>query len=101
MRHRIARVGVLQTATMFGALYAVLGLLFVPLFYAMVRLNPMAQGPGFPFGSRFLLFMPLVYGAMGFVFTAIGAVIYNVVAKWIGGIEIELTDVTTHVASGT
>lgn len=35
----------------------------------------------------FLVAMPFIYLIFGFIFTAIGALIYNVVAKWIGGIE--------------
>lgn len=33
---------------------------------------------------------PLLYGLAGFVFAAIGCAIYNLVAGWTGGIEIEL-----------
>jgi hypothetical protein len=93
MRHRIARIGVLQTAIFFGVLYAVLGLCILPFFYAMMRFAPMASENPFPFGGGVLLFMPIVYGVMGFIITAIGAVIYNVVAGWTGGIEIELNAV--------
>ena len=34
--------------------------------------------------------MPFIYEAMGFVFGALDALIYNVVAKWVGGIEVEV-----------
>jgi hypothetical protein len=33
---------------------------------------------------------PVLYGAMGFVFGAIGACIYILIAKRLGGIEIQL-----------
>jgi hypothetical protein len=36
------------------------------------------------------LFMPVIYGVMGFIFGVIGAAIYNLVAGWIGGIEVEV-----------
>ena len=36
------------------------------------------------------LFIPIVYGVMGFIAGAIGALIYNLMAKWVGGIQIEL-----------
>lgn len=39
-----------------------------------------------------VVFVPILYGAMGFVFGAIGALIYNVVANWTGGVELELLD---------
>jgi hypothetical protein len=34
--------------------------------------------------------MPLLYGAFGFVGGAIGALLYNLFAKWVGGFELEL-----------
>jgi len=36
------------------------------------------------------LFMPVIYGAMGFIFGVIGAAIYNLVARWIGSIEVDV-----------
>jgi len=36
------------------------------------------------------LFMPVIYGVMGFIFGVIGAALYNLVANWIGGIEVEV-----------
>jgi len=36
------------------------------------------------------VFMPIIYGAMGFIFGVIGAALYNLVARWIGGIEVEV-----------
>ena len=38
----------------------------------------------------FGILAPFLYGAMGFVFGAIGAWIYNLIAKRLGGIEIQL-----------
>jgi hypothetical protein len=43
-------------------------------------------GPGFAFA------LPIIYGALGFVFTTIGCAIYNFVAGLLGGIEGELED---------
>ena len=34
--------------------------------------------------------VPIIYGMIGFVIGALGALIYNLIAKWLGGIEIEL-----------
>ena len=38
----------------------------------------------------FGIFMPIIYGIMGFVFGIIMAAIYNLIAQWIGGIEVEV-----------
>ena len=47
---------------------------------------------GVGFGIGFALLLPLFYGLLGFVFTALGCIIYNLVAGWVGGIEIEIGD---------
>ena len=39
---------------------------------------------GIMFGMGIL--MPVIYGVMGFI----GAAVYNLVARWIGGIELEV-----------
>jgi hypothetical protein len=33
---------------------------------------------------------PVLYGIVGFIIGALAALVYNLVAGWIGGIEIEL-----------
>ena len=39
-----------------------------------------------------MILMPLLYAAMGFVFGVISGAVYNLVAKWTGGIEFTVTD---------
>jgi hypothetical protein len=34
--------------------------------------------------------LPIFYGAMGFILGVIGAFIYNLIARWVGGIEVEV-----------
>ncbi len=34
--------------------------------------------------------MPVIYAVMGFVFGIIGSALYNLVAGWIGGIEVDV-----------
>jgi uncharacterized membrane protein len=38
----------------------------------------------------FGIFMPIMYGVMGFIFGILMAAIYNLIARWIGGIEVEV-----------
>jgi hypothetical protein len=42
------------------------------------------------FGTGLALALPILYGVLGFIFTAIGCALYNLVAGWVGGIEVEL-----------
>jgi hypothetical protein len=36
------------------------------------------------------ILFPILYGLMGFAAGAIGALLYNLFAKWLGGIELQL-----------
>jgi hypothetical protein len=86
MPQQIRRFGVLQTAKVVGTLYALLGLVFVPVLLIMSMVAPDRTG----MGPGFALVMPVLYGVLGFVFAAISCAIYNVVAGLVGGIEVEL-----------
>jgi hypothetical protein len=39
------------------------------------------------------IFIPVIYGVMGFFFGVIGAALYNLIARWIGGFEVEIEEV--------
>jgi hypothetical protein len=103
MKRRIKRIAPLQAGKMLGVLYACMGLIFLPFFALAGVAGAFAQHaqqvqntPGPPaalmtammFG--FGIFMPIIYGVMGFVFGIIMAAVYNLVARWIGGIEVEV-----------
>ncbi|RMG38761.1 MAG: hypothetical protein D6732_04780 [Methanobacteriota archaeon] len=51
-----------------------------------------SETPGLSYGTVLafgaLIGMPLIFGACGFVLGMIEAVIYNVLARWFGGIDI-------------
>jgi hypothetical protein len=42
------------------------------------------------FGARAIVFLPILYGIIGGICAAIGAAIYNLVAGWIGGLEVDI-----------
>lgn len=86
MPQQIRRFGVGQTAKVVATLYALMGVVFVPLFLIAAMFSPKQTG----FGPVFALAFPVIYGVLGFICTAIGCAIYNFVAGLVGGIEIEL-----------
>ena len=74
---------------MFGVLYALMGLVvFVPVVGLMSMAGADSGMAGF--GMGFLILLPVIYGVLGFIFIAIACLLYNLVAGWVGGIEMEL-----------
>ena len=51
---------------------------------------PGARLFGFGMGFGAIILFPVLYGLFGGVFAAIGAALYNVVAGWVGGIEVDI-----------
>ena len=90
----IKSVGVLSFAKIMGMIYGCMGLLFAPFFLLMGLIGSMAGQQKAPFAGIFGVFvaflMPVIYAVMGFIMGAIGALLYNVFARWVGGFELEL-----------
>jgi hypothetical protein len=83
---QIRRFGVGQTAKVVAVLYALMGLVFAPIFMITSMFAPKETG----FGTGFAIALPIIYGVCGFIFTAIGCAVYNLVAGWVGGIEVDI-----------
>jgi hypothetical protein len=90
----LKRVGVLSVGKMLGCLYALLGLL-VGGIMSLLALGGAAwegldrAGPALLVNIGAIVFLPIVYGALGFVGGIIMAAFYNAVASLVGGIEME------------
>lgn len=96
----VTRIGVLSLAKMLAVTYAFLGLFFgavISLFAMMgAAAGSVAGGDSggvvaLLFGAGAVIILPIVYGCLGFVGGLIMAPLYNLVARVVGGIEIELT----------
>lgn len=86
-----------KTALTLSVMMAVGSLPFILLMAVMTSFMPMTDGHGnevdtqFPMGFS-LLILPVIYFVMGYIFTAVGAWFYNLVAKYTGGISLDLAD---------
>lgn len=90
MKKQIVRVSALQSAKVAAVLYLVISLpLAVILLIPTVMMG--SAGLGFPLGA--LIAMPILYTVCGFMFTLIGAWIYNFVASLVGGFEFTTAEV--------
>lgn len=96
---RLKTIGPMSCGKTLGVLYAMIGLVFgglVSLFSVLGSAIGMAQGQqGAGFGALFgigaVILMPLLYGCLGFVGGILGAFLYNVTARFSGGIELDLS----------
>ena len=90
----IRRIGVLSAAKMGGILGVAIGLFAGVMMFFIGSMGGMAQaqsGTGWMagLGMMAIILMPIMYGVFMFIGAAIQAVIYNVAARFVGGVEIE------------
>ncbi len=91
MIQRIRRLGIAQMAKVMGALYFLIGILIAALMALFGSMMPNAGEEGTAlFGGAFLVAMPVLYGLFGLLAGALIAWLYNIVAGFTGGVEMEL-----------
>jgi len=95
----LKHVGVLSVGKVSGMLYGLLGLIIGIIFalfsllgvgIAITQTGDSTALFGALFGVGAVILMPLFYGIMGFIMGVIMAALYNLVAGWVGGIELHL-----------
>jgi hypothetical protein len=82
----------MQMAKTMGVLDLLLGLVFAVCFFIIGSMAPGGEmARTFPMGgASWIIILPLLYAFFGFLIGALIAWLYNVVAGWVGGVEIEL-----------
>lgn len=86
MKTQIVHISKLQTSKVMAVLYLVISFpLMLMAFLPMLFTHQPVQW-------SMIWWMPLLYAIFGFIFTFLGAWIYNGVAGWIGGIEFTLAE---------
>ena len=63
-----------------------MGICIIPVFLFIAKTSPAGQ----TFGTGFVYLFPFMYAIFGYIFVALGCVIYNFVAGFVGGIEVEV-----------
>ena len=95
MKRQIRRLSAHQNGKVFGILSAVASLFFfVPMFVIMLFAAPTVNQHGSPVAFSpfpFILF-PVLYLVFGYAMTAVGCILYNLLFRYIGGIEYEARD---------
>lgn len=107
----IRRFGVFSVAKMYGLLMFIFGLIFgvlYGLFFIIFGAAMSAMGGGgdataggassVVIGIVMMIAIPVMYGFIGFVMGAIGALVYNALAGMIGGVKFDLEGVQQDYA---
>ena len=89
MKQKIHRIAPLQFGKVLAVIYALFSIVFIPFMLITVFLEP----KGSEHGLLFAIGMPILYIVIGFIGGIIGAFMYNLSAKWVGGIEIDIETV--------
>jgi hypothetical protein len=102
MKLKLKRVAPLQAGKLFAALYGAMSLIIVPFMLLFMSLGALASAQAggdappmpifFGLGLVGVVVLPLFYAAMGFVTGALGSLAYNLIAKWLGGFELEFEE---------
>ena len=97
----IKRVGPFSLAKILGIIYAVFGFI-VGIFFSFFVLMGMVLGSvikdspepivGVILGFGSVVAFPIFYGIIGFIAGLITAGIYNIISRWVGGIEVDLEE---------
>jgi hypothetical protein len=95
----IRRISPMSAAKVAGLVYALIGLVIGACFSVFMLTigslfadEPRPEGAffGMLFGAGAIVIAPVFYGVMGFVGGGLTAFVYNMVAGWAGGLEVDL-----------
>ena len=103
---KIRKLGILSVAKIYAVMMFVISLLIaIPYGLFIIAFSLIGAGSatgeaalalgggGVVMGLGVMIGMPIMYAVMGFVFGALGALIYNIFAGLVGGIEIEVENI--------
>jgi hypothetical protein len=106
---QIKRMGVFSVAKIYAVITAVFGLiigviygLITIIFGAAIMAGRDGGGVGglsIIGGLVMMIAFPIIYGIIGFIAGAIAALVYNVAAGFVGGVELELEAVANAYAT--
>jgi hypothetical protein len=87
----------MSVAKVAAVLYAILGLIFGGII-SLIAVAGQALAPGtedagmmgMMFGAAAVVILPIFYACLGFIMSVLMAALYNLVAGWVGGVEVDV-----------
>lgn len=89
MHKQITRISILQSSKIATALYVLMGFIYTLIGVPLLIFG----GESMKIMAILYIVMPVIMAIFGFIFFAIFAAVYNLLAKWLGGFEVEVTTV--------
>lgn len=89
MKRQLTSISILQSSKILTALYFLLGFLFTLIGIPMIIF---CEGQFRIIGFVYL-FGPIMLAVFGFIFFVIFAALYNLLAKSLGGVEVEIKNI--------
>ena len=88
----ITRIEPGQFALIMGVTYLLIGIIIGVLMYLFTSMIPMPTPLGSTARGIGVIFIPIIYGVIGYICGYIGAAIYNLVAGTVGGIKVTVSE---------
>jgi hypothetical protein len=89
MKKQLIRISILQSSKIATALYVLMGFIYTLIGIPMIIFG---EGPIRIVGFIYLL-GPIIMGVVGFLIFVVFAAVYNLLAKPLGGIEVEVKNI--------
>jgi hypothetical protein len=88
---QLTRIAPWQAGKLFALIYFVMSF-FLAVPFALMSSTVPSNAPGPHFGIGFFIAMPFIYALCGLIFVPVGCLIYNLAARFVGGLEISVSD---------
>jgi hypothetical protein len=89
MKVQIKRFSYFQNIKIASILYFILGFIYIPIGFFMIFFGSDEE----KIGGIFFLFMPIILFLCAVIMIPISAAIYNLIAKFVGGVEFTLEEI--------
>jgi hypothetical protein len=99
IKKRLTNENPVKLGITLAVIYGIMSLIFIIPFFLIMSVVGAAgaknggQALPFVFTGAFMIFLPIIYAVLGFIGGIIAAFIYNLVAKWTGGVEFTTEEV--------
>ena len=97
-RFVLTRIAPWPAARLLAAFYLIVGCIIAPFMFLIALLAPEQGDSERGMGVMLAFFMPFIYAFLGFLMGGLGGLLYNLLARLLGGIPVMLEPEPSHVA---